>query len=314
VRPQRCRANADGPQEVPPCRACGCEGSGPPCWWTPRRRALPVVRHWGPAPPAAEDAASVAGALTPAQTNASIDERVHLDLCPGQPSGFQGTPGLRGAFGDGTGWAPRWSRVGLEHDERRLLVAAEDAAAGLALHVEVTIDAHDVVAVRAAVTNRRDGAATDASTFPSATPGLGAGPRAGRRPSPTTSTRCADLAGPRRRRRGRDVRGAVVAGAAPAAPAVDRRPVRARDGAGTLVARGPADPVRGHPRVRGGTRAGVGLPPGLGGQPRGAGRADRRRVRASCRRASSSTRGDRGGTRRDLRDAAAARDRVVERA
>jgi alpha-galactosidase len=140
--------------------------------------ALPVVRHWGPAPPAADDAASVTGALTPAQTNASIDERVNLDLCPGQPSGFQGTPGLRGAFGDGTGWVPRWSRVGLEHDDRRLLVAAVDAAAGLALHVEVTVDAHDVVAVRAAVTNRRDGAATDASTFPSATPGLGVGPRA----------------------------------------------------------------------------------------------------------------------------------------
>ena len=140
--------------------------------------ALPTVRHWGPAPADGEEATSVAGALTPAQTNASIDERVHLDLCPGQPSGFQGTPGLRGAFGDGTGWVPRWSRVGLEHDERRLLVAVEDTAAGLALHVEVTIDEHDVVGVRAAVTNRRDGADTDV-TFPSATPGLGAGPRDG---------------------------------------------------------------------------------------------------------------------------------------
>jgi alpha-galactosidase len=139
---------------------------------------LPVVRHWGPAPPDDEDAAGVAEALTPAQTNASIDERVHLDLCPGQPSGFQGSPGLRGAFGDGSGWAPRWSRVGLEHADRRLLVAAEDTHVGLGLHVEVTVDEHDVVAVRAAVTNRRDGAATDV-TFPSATPGIGAGPRGG---------------------------------------------------------------------------------------------------------------------------------------
>jgi alpha-galactosidase len=141
--------------------------------------ALPVVRHWGPAPARDEDAAAVAEALTPAQTNASIDERVHLDLCPGQPTGFQGTPGLRGAFGDGSGWAPRWSRVGLEHADRRLLVAAEDTDAGLGLHVEVTIDEHDVVVVRAAVTNRRGGAATDATTFPPATPGLGAGPRDG---------------------------------------------------------------------------------------------------------------------------------------
>jgi alpha-galactosidase len=136
---------------------------------------LPVARHWGPAPPDGEDPIAVTGALTPAQTNASVDDRVHLDLCPGQPTGFQGTPGLRGAFGDGTGWAPRWSRVGLEHDERRLLVAAEDPGAGLALHVEMTIDEHDVVGVRAAVTNRRDGVATDV-TFPSATLRLGADP------------------------------------------------------------------------------------------------------------------------------------------
>lgn len=141
--------------------------------------ALPVVRAWGPAPPTDEDAGSAAHALTPAQTNASIDERVHLDLCPGQPTGFQGTPGLRGAFGDGSGWVPRWSRTGLVHDAQRLLVAAEDTAAGLGLHVEVAIDEHDVVAVRAAVTNRRDGATSDATTFPSATPGLGAGPRDG---------------------------------------------------------------------------------------------------------------------------------------
>jgi alpha-galactosidase len=139
---------------------------------------LPVVRHWGPVPPAAEDAVSLVRALTPAQTQASIDDRVHLDLCPGQASGFQGTPGLRGAFGDGTGWVTVWERIGLEHDGSRLLVAAEDRTAGLALHLEVTIDDHDVVKVRAAVTNRRDGAAT-AVAFPSATPGLGAGPRDG---------------------------------------------------------------------------------------------------------------------------------------
>jgi alpha-galactosidase len=140
--------------------------------------ALPVVRHWGPAPPATEDAVGVGRALTPAQTQGSVDRRVHLDLCPSPVAGFQGTPGLRGAFGDGTGWAPRWERVGLAHDEHRLFVAAEDRRAGLALHVEVTIDEHDVVGVRAAVTNLRDAAATTA-TFPSATAGIGAGPRDG---------------------------------------------------------------------------------------------------------------------------------------
>lgn len=169
--------------------------------------ALPVVRHWGPAPLVEEAATTVAAVATPAQTPSSVDDRVHLDLCPGHASGYQGAPGLVGSFGDGTGWAPRWRPTGSTVDDRSVLVAVTDPDVGLGLHVELRIDEHDVVAVRAAVTNQRDEAGVDvadpvaggatgsgdegadgqggasdaaaapsaAARFPAPTPGLGAG-------------------------------------------------------------------------------------------------------------------------------------------
>lgn len=144
------------------------------------RGPLPAIRWWGAATHPDDDPAQLAAALTPAQTQASIDQRVVLDLLPGHADGFQGTPGLRGAFGDGTGFAPRWQRRYLEHDDRRLLVTAVDATAGIGLDVEVVLDEHDLVAVRAAVTNlrTRDGA-TDhdrpppSPGFPPPSPGVG---------------------------------------------------------------------------------------------------------------------------------------------
>jgi alpha-galactosidase len=149
---------------------------------------LPVVRAWGPAPLTADEAAAVddpvavAALATPAQPPSSLDERTSVDLLPGHATGFLGSPGLVGAFGDGTGWAPRWQRTGLTITDRRLLVAAHDPAAGLGVHVELRIDEHDVVAVRAAVTNLRGGGAAPATTdlpppspFPPATPGGDAG-------------------------------------------------------------------------------------------------------------------------------------------
>jgi alpha-galactosidase len=191
--------------------------STPPATWLTGTRtallldlgaaALPVVRHWGPAPRPEEAPATVAAVATPAQTQSSVDARLHLDLCPGHATGYQGSPGLVGAFGDGTGWAPRWRRTGLTVDDRSVVVAVADPDVGLGLHVELRIDEHDVVALRASVTNQRDEAgadladpvaigaarpandatpstgdasdaaraATAAARFPVPTPGLGAG-------------------------------------------------------------------------------------------------------------------------------------------
>lgn len=125
---------------------------------------LPVLRHWGPDPSARDDPVTLNAMWTPAQTQASVDSRVELDLCPSPTTGFHGVAGLTGAFADGTGWAPRWRRRHLTVDSRRVTVDVADDDAGLQLDVEVTIDGHDVVALRAAITNVREATGPDPAT------------------------------------------------------------------------------------------------------------------------------------------------------
>jgi alpha-galactosidase len=137
---------------------------------------LPIVRTWGAAPAAGDAPEASARALTPAQTQASIDDRVDLDLSPSHARGFQGSSGIDGAFGDGTGWAPRFTTRDVSVTDHGLLTRAEDADAGLVLHIELRIDEHDVVALRSAVTNVRGralGGGTPTEAVPAATRGLG---------------------------------------------------------------------------------------------------------------------------------------------
>ncbi len=144
----------------------------------PGSGGLPVIRWWGPAPGPGADPTASARALTPAQPQAILDPRVELGLLPEHAAGFPGAPGLLGSFADGTGWAPRFTVRDLDLGADRLLVRADDARSGLRVHVEVVIDAHDVVAVRAAITNLR-GVAKDEPgppTLPAETPGLGRQP------------------------------------------------------------------------------------------------------------------------------------------
>lgn len=135
---------------------------------------VPIVRAWGAAPPPGDDPAASVAALTPAWTQSGVDPRVDHDLLPGQATGFQGSPAIRGSFGDGTGWAPEATDVTVRIDAGRLLARVDDRDSGLRVHVELAIDVHDVVTVQAALTNLRgmDPDTTDPA-FPDETPGLG---------------------------------------------------------------------------------------------------------------------------------------------
>lgn len=136
---------------------------------------VPIVRAWGPAPVPGDDPAASVAALTPAWTQSGVDPRVDHDLLPRQATGFQGSPAVRGSFGDGTGWAPEATDVTVRIDDDRLLARVDDVDGGLRIHVEVAIDGHDVVTVRAALTNLRGRLDPDPTdpTFPVESAGLG---------------------------------------------------------------------------------------------------------------------------------------------
>ncbi|HSK24507.1 MAG TPA: alpha-galactosidase [Egicoccus sp.] len=145
--------------------------------------AVPILRAFGPAPADPSAAADAAVAVGPAQAQASVDGPLALDLLPMHATGFQGAPALRGAFADGTGWAPRLSRVHTVVDGRGLTTVADDPDTGLRLHLELALDVHDVLTARAAVTNLRGRDGEDgAHDLPAATPGLGR--PSGRPPTP----------------------------------------------------------------------------------------------------------------------------------
>lgn len=115
----------------------------------------PVVRWWGAAPGPGDDAVASCRAMRPSQPQSTLDDRVVLGLLPEHASGSPGAPGLLGAFADGTGWAPRFSVAEVDLGPGRLTAVGRDERAGLEVTVELHVDAHDVVAVRASVTNRR---------------------------------------------------------------------------------------------------------------------------------------------------------------
>lgn len=115
----------------------------------------PVIRAFGPAPVGPGDPVAAARALRPAQPQSTPDSRTEVGLLPEHATGSPGSPGLEGAFADGTGWAPRFGLTAIDLAPDRAVVAGRDPRAGLEVRVEVHLDRHDVLAVRAAVTNLR---------------------------------------------------------------------------------------------------------------------------------------------------------------
>ena len=128
---------------------------------------LPAVLHWGrdPGAPSAADLDALAlGAVAPHAPN-GVDEPIRLALLPEHWTGWIGTPGLSGSRAGGA-WSPRFVTTRIEVDgvaERasivlregpaRVVFHAEDAVAGLALEIEVEMDASGVLRLRAAVRN-----------------------------------------------------------------------------------------------------------------------------------------------------------------
>lgn len=133
-------------------------------------RRLPAVVHWGAALPGLDPAGVDALALVslPPQLPNAPDVPVRLSLVPEQRTGWTGRPGLTGSRFDGSGWSPDW-RVdevlvdGVPVAEGTTLLGpaavsfrASDAAARLALTIDVELSPHGLARARATV--RNDGA------------------------------------------------------------------------------------------------------------------------------------------------------------
>lgn len=114
----------------------------------------PAVVYWGASLP--DDAPeAVAAALNRPLAHATIDVEAPVALVPELGSGFFGSPGIKGARPDGSGWAPRFSETRAPEvttDDIRFFCA--DPVAGLELEIEVFLkNNRDVVALRQSLKN-----------------------------------------------------------------------------------------------------------------------------------------------------------------
>jgi alpha-galactosidase len=137
---------------------------------------LPAVLHWGadtgPLDLEAFEAFAAAG-RTPVGPN-DVDEPVRVALLPEHWTGWTGRPGLSGSR-SGADWSPRFTVASISVTEggsastlpqdtplvvatgpASLRVRAVDAVAGLAVEIELELDASGVVRTRAEVTNLGD--------------------------------------------------------------------------------------------------------------------------------------------------------------
>ncbi|MCU7729323.1 alpha-galactosidase [Actinoplanes sp. KI2] len=115
---------------------------------------LPRVLHWGAdlGDGSAGELAGLAAAATPQQVTNDIDTVVPVSLLPEQSAGWLGTPGLTG-HRDGAAFSTAFAVVGREEDAGRLVVAARDDVAGLALRIELEMTESGLVRQRATLTN-----------------------------------------------------------------------------------------------------------------------------------------------------------------
>jgi alpha-galactosidase len=115
---------------------------------------LPRVLHWGAdlGDLPAEQLGALALAGVPQLVTNSIDEVVPVSVLPEQSAGWVGTPGLTG-HREGAAFSAAFAVTGLEPDGRRLTVAAQDDAAGLALRLELELTDAGLVRQRATLTN-----------------------------------------------------------------------------------------------------------------------------------------------------------------
>ncbi len=118
---------------------------------------LPRIAHWGadlgPLPDA--ELAALVSAATPQRVTNSPDAVVPVSVLPEQSLGWLGTPGVTG-HRDGAAFSTAFEVAATSVDGSRVTVGARDAAAGLALRLEIELTAAGLVRQRAAITNERD--------------------------------------------------------------------------------------------------------------------------------------------------------------
>jgi alpha-galactosidase len=114
-----------------------------------------TVVHWG-APLLDDDLAALAAALDRPVPHGALDVEAPVAIVPEHGSGFTGRPGLVGRRLDRTAWSPRVTPVRHTADERSLTAIAVDPVAGIEVQCEMQLDASDILAVRASVTNLAD--------------------------------------------------------------------------------------------------------------------------------------------------------------
>jgi alpha-galactosidase len=110
---------------------------------------VPTIVHWGA--PIAGDVPTLGAVLVRPLVGGSADVIAPVSVVPEHAAGFTGRPGLLGHRRRGTGWAPRFTTAGHEHDGGRLVVRARDDRA--ALELVVTVELVDALVVWAELTN-----------------------------------------------------------------------------------------------------------------------------------------------------------------
>ncbi|MBI1378290.1 MAG: alpha-galactosidase [Frankiales bacterium] len=117
--------------------------------------AVPQVLHWGAPLPegAALDLLDPGGTAVP---QGGLDDVPPLSLLPERSRGWSAGGGLDAHRPDGTGFAPRLVRTSSEAGGASLRWSGSDPAAGVAVDLEVSLDAHGVLAVTCSVRNEGD--------------------------------------------------------------------------------------------------------------------------------------------------------------
>jgi alpha-galactosidase len=110
----------------------------------------PAVLHWGADPGEldADGRRALAAELAPGTTTNAPDLPVRVSLLPEGSTGWTGSPGLLGHRA-GDAWSTAFRTVSHEVDGGRVLARCVDAAAGLALDVELELTPSGVLRLRA---------------------------------------------------------------------------------------------------------------------------------------------------------------------
>ena len=113
------------------------------------------IVYWGAAL-GVVDLDAMQDALRRPVTGGALDSEAPASLVPEHGSGYPGRPGLAGHRSDGTGWAPRFTRVSATADTSHVAIVGRDEVAGLELETRVELEPSGLLHVGATVTNVGD--------------------------------------------------------------------------------------------------------------------------------------------------------------